>query len=112
MSIFAEVGNSVQQVGGDLPSGWVVMQGERPSPEHVAQADGTWVIPTPPPPTREQIEAQRLRAYADPLTGSDRFFAEEQRETLMGNTAAADAAKRLGMARFAEIQAEHPWPTA
>lgn len=67
--------------------------------------------PAPPaPPTREQIEAQRLRAYADPLIGSDRYFAEAQRESLLGNVEAAEAAKARGLARFAEIQAEYPWP--
>lgn len=67
--------------------------------------------PAPPAPlTREQIEAQRLRAYADPLTGSDRYFAEAQREGLLGNAEAAEAAKALGLARFAEIQGEFPWP--
>lgn len=68
------------------------------------------VIDPPSPPTREEVESSRLRAYADPLTGSDRYFAEAQREGLLGNTEAADAAKALGMARFAEIQAEYPWP--
>lgn len=63
------------------------------------------------PPTRQEAEVARLRAYADPLTGSDRYFAEAQRESLMGNEEAAEAAKALGMARFAEIQAENPWPT-
>lgn len=66
--------------------------------------------PPPPLPTREQIEAQRRRAYADPLTGSDRYFAEAQRESLLGNAEAAEAAKALGLARFAEIQADNPWP--
>lgn len=66
--------------------------------------------PPPAPPTREQIEAARLRAYAEPLSGSDRYFAEAQRESLQGNAEAAEAAKALGMARFAEIQAEYPWP--
>ncbi|HHK4358933.1 TPA: phage tail protein [Pseudomonas aeruginosa] len=76
-------------------------------------AEGLPILVDPPPPaplTREQIEALRLRAYAEPLTGSDRYFAEAQRETLLGNAGAADAAKALGMARFAEIQAEFPWP--
>lgn len=63
-----------------------------------------------PAPSRDEIEAARLRAYADPLTGSDRYFAEAQRESLLGNALAAEAAKALGMARFAEIQAEYPWP--
>lgn len=61
-------------------------------------------------PSRAMIEAERLRAYADPLTGSDRYFAEAQRETLLGNAENAETAKRLGLERFAEIQAEYPWP--
>lgn len=64
-----------------------------------------------PPPSRDEIEVARLRAYADPLTGSDRYFAEAQREGLLGNAEAAESAKALGMARFAEIQAEYLWPT-
>lgn len=47
MIIYAEVGSSLQQIGGNCPEGWIVMQGERPSPEHVAQADGTWSLPEP-----------------------------------------------------------------
>ena len=78
---------------------------------HDAEGLPTLIDPPPPPPaTSEQVEAARLRAYADPLTGSDRYFAEAQRESLLGNAEAADAAKALGLARFAEIQAEYPWP--
>lgn len=74
------------------------------------QAFAAPVVTPDPPPTRGQVEASRLRAYAEPITGSDRYFAEAQRETLLGNTEAAEAAKTLGMARFAEIQAQLPWP--
>lgn len=42
LSVYAELGSSFQQIGGDRPAGWLVMQGERPSPEHVAGADGAW----------------------------------------------------------------------
>lgn len=42
--IFAEPGSNFQQVGGNCPAGWVVMEGERPSPDYVASADGTWVV--------------------------------------------------------------------
>lgn len=76
-------------------------------------SEGQPILIDPPPAlpaTREEVEAQRLRAYADPITGSDRYFAEAQRESLLGNAEAAEAAKALGMARFAEIQAEYPWP--
>ncbi len=44
MSVFAEVGASPQQVGGTCPDGWIVMHGERPTPEHIAQADGSWAV--------------------------------------------------------------------
>tara|TARA_R100000458_G_scaffold26452_2_gene23927 strand:- start:5569 stop:5931 length:363 start_codon:yes stop_codon:yes gene_type:complete len=70
-----------------------------------------FAAPAPPPaPSHAEVEAARLRAYADPLTGSDRYFAEAQRESLLGNAEAADAAKALGLIRFAEIQASYPWP--
>ena len=62
------------------------------------------------PRTREQVEALRLAAYANPLTGSDRFFAEAQREALLGRAEVAEAAKLAGLQRFAEIQASYPWP--
>ena len=47
MSVYAAVGGSLQQVGGNCPNGWIVMQGERPTPEHVAHGDGSWVVPEP-----------------------------------------------------------------
>lgn len=46
-AVFAEVGSSLQQVGGSCPNGWIVMQGERPTSEHVAQEDGAWALPEP-----------------------------------------------------------------
>ena len=51
MSIYAQIGSSSQQVGGDCPNGWIVMVSERPSPEHVAKADGAWEVPVPAPKT-------------------------------------------------------------
>lgn len=48
-NVYAEVGQHLQQVGGRCPAGWVVMAGQRPTPEHVAQADGTWVLPAATP---------------------------------------------------------------
>lgn len=67
------------------------------------------VNPPVVPPTREQVEALRLAAYADPVTGSDRYFAEAARMNAMGE-AGADAVIAAGVARYAEIQAEYPWP--
>ena len=67
--------------------------------------------PSSPAPTREQIEARRLHAYADPLTGSDRYFAEAVRLQAMGaDQAEIDAVNAAGAARYAEIQGTYPWP--
>lgn len=44
--VFAELGSSLQQIGGNCPDGWITMQCERPSPNHIASVDGQWV-PTP-----------------------------------------------------------------
>ena len=67
--------------------------------------------PPSPAPTRDQIEAERLLAYADPVTGSDRHFAEAIRLQAMGaDQSEIEAAKAAGAARYAEIQAEYPWP--
>lgn len=62
-----------------------------------------------PPLTIAQVEALRLKAYADPVTGSDRYFAEAARMNAMGE-AGADAVTAAGVARYEEIQAEYPWP--
>ena len=57
MQVFAMPGESLQQVGGDCPEGWVVMQEQRPEVGLVAQADGSWAEPLQPVPascTRRQ----------------------------------------------------------
>lgn len=59
MSVYAEVGASLQQIGGNCPAGWIVMLGERPSPDHVAQADGRWAI-VPAVPERVTMRQARL----------------------------------------------------
>lgn len=60
MSVYAEVGASLQQIGGTCPEGWIVMQGERPSPEHVAQEGGSWVVPPPAVPHSVTMRQARL----------------------------------------------------
>ena len=88
------------------------------------EQDGVWVLgedgviskrPLPelqsPEYTAEEIEAMRLRAYADPITGSDRFFAEAQRMEAMGESGWEDV-RAAGVRRFNEIQQEFPWAAA
>lgn len=64
----------------------------------------------PTPKTIEQVEAERLAAYANPLTGSDRHFTEAARLEAAGDTVGAEAARAAGLVRYEEIRAEHPWP--
>lgn len=42
MNIYAEVGKTLQQVGGDCPEGWIAMTEQRPEVGMVALEDGTW----------------------------------------------------------------------
>lgn len=67
--------------------------------------------PAAAPLTREQVEGLRLQAYADPITGSDRHFAEATRlQVMSAPRSEIDAAKAAGVARYAEIQEQYPWP--
>ena len=69
------------------------------------------INPKPVPPTQGQVEAQRLIAYADPVTGSDRWFAEATRLSIMGAAEGEiETARVSGISRYAEIQLEYPWP--
>lgn len=63
------------------------------------------------PLTTTQVDHNRKVAYANPLTGSDRWFAEATRLSIMGGTVdELEAAKAQGVARYNEIQLENPWP--
>lgn len=64
--------------------------------------------PAPYRPAREEVESDRLRAYADPVTGSDRFFAEVQRMQAMGESG-WEQIREAGVLRFSEIQSQYPW---
>ncbi|KKK07892.1 hypothetical protein [Pseudomonas frederiksbergensis] len=68
------------------------------------------VDPEPPaPPTREEVEAMRLRAYADAVTGSDRYFSEAARMQIMGDEG-WEQVRDQGISRYAEIQNDLAWP--
>ena len=44
--VYAKVGDSFQQIGGECPDGFIIMQSERPDAEYVAKEDGTWIKST------------------------------------------------------------------
>lgn len=86
MSIYAEVGASLQQIGGNCPDGWIVMQGERPSQDHVANADGHWIIDYAP-----RIAARRYEAEGGGITLNGLQINTEDRSKLLINGAALEA---------------------
>lgn len=55
------------------------------------------------------VDTARRIAYADPLTGSDRLFAQYQRMLAMDEPGADDI-KAQAIARYDAIRNEHPWP--
>lgn len=82
--------------------------------ERARMVDGKWTVekivtPEPVKPTREQISTARRIAYANPVSGSDRFLTEAAAERLDGNEAAAKEAEAKCVARRAEIAASLPW---
>ena len=40
--VYAKIGESYQQIGGDCPEGLVSMNAERPGVDYIAATDGTW----------------------------------------------------------------------
>lgn len=84
----------------------------------VSEDDGIWRLvngiiskqPLPQTaPSVEVVERQRLMAYADIETGSDRYFSEATRMQAMGESG-WDAIREKAVIRFHEIQALYPWP--
>lgn len=60
MKVFAKPGESLAQVGGACPEGWVEMTGQRPQVDSVAQANGTWTTPAPVYPQMSSLDFLRL----------------------------------------------------
>jgi hypothetical protein len=48
LNVYAAPGSNFQQVGGDCPEGWLLMEGPRPEGEdaslYTATPEGTWII--------------------------------------------------------------------
>lgn len=63
----------------------------------------------PEPLTSEQVKQLRLKAYADPVTGSDRYFAEAARMQAMSEEG-WEIVRAAGVNRFQEIQEQYQWP--
>lgn len=61
-------------------------------------------------PDIKAVEILRIQAYSHPVNGSDRYFAESLRKSMMGDSEGAKIASDKGNSRFEEIQKEYPYP--
>ena len=95
--VYAEVGSSLQQISGNCPDGWIVMQGERPTPEHVAQEGGIWALPEPepepelPPDWPSAIAERRWEVEVCGIVVAGFTIATDDRSKLLINGAAVEA---------------------
>lgn len=60
--------------------------------------------------TYDQVAQDRLNAYSNRFTGSDRLKIEADAELASGNAEKAKKAEEAWLARRAEIAAQNPWP--
>lgn len=62
-----------------------------------------------PAPTVSEVSAARAVAYSDPITGCDKLFAKASRMQVMGEDG-FESAREVAIARYEEINTQHPWP--
>lgn len=93
--VYAKVGDSFQQVGGECPAGFIQMNGMRPDGDYIASETGEWV--PVPPPTQEQLV----------------FEANAKKQQLAVDAEAAikplERAKQLGIATESELAQLNEW---
>lgn len=101
-NVYAQVGSSLQQIGGDCPDGFIEMQSQRPYGDYVAAEAGTWTILTP---TLEQVYRLREAAY---LAESDSLKLSADYDALTTDSQ-PDYAEWF--AKVQEIKARYPLPS-
>ena len=67
MTFYSLAGHSIQQIDGECPDGWVEMECERPSVDHVATEAGKWVIPVPTKSEKLKTATQEYNAGIEVL---------------------------------------------
>ena len=67
MTFYSLVGHSMQQIGGECPDGWIEMECERPSADHVATEAGVWIVPVPTKSEKLKTATQEYNAGIEAL---------------------------------------------
>lgn len=91
--VYAEPGSSLQQIGGECPAGWVVMQAERPGVHYCALSDGTWSA---------DPSSAMASAAAQEYLGSTDWYIYRQFET--GKPTPPDVLEKRAAARLLVIK--------
>ena len=67
MKVYSLAGHSMQRIGGECPDGWIEMECERPSADHVATEAGGWIIPVPTKSEKLKTATQEYNAGIEAL---------------------------------------------
>lgn len=94
--VYAKVGDSFQQIGGECPAGFIQMNGIRPDDgDYIASETGEWVpVPTP---TQEQFVSDANAKKQQLAVGAEEAIKPLER------------AKLLGIATESELAQLHEW---
>lgn len=76
------VGQNFEQYGGTIPPGAIEMNSRRPSPDHVADANGDWI---PKPVTSEDIKSE-ITAMISDAAGSKSYDSPETLQSYVNST--------------------------
>lgn len=94
--VYAKVGDSFQQIGGECPAGFIQMNGIRPDDgDYIASETGEWV--PVPPPTQEQFVSDANAKKQQLAVGAEEAIKPLER------------AKLLGIATESELAQLHEW---
>ena len=110
MTFYSLVGHSVQQIGGECPDGWIEMECERPSADHVATEAGGWVVPVPTKSEKLKTATQEYNAGIEVLKSQTiaalMLGGESETAKLASIRADLDNMKSQYLTKMAAIKAE------
>lgn len=113
MTVYGIPGTNTQTItDGRTEPAYVIMNYERPTMQHIAKEDGTWVIP---PPSKEQVDSERDRRIAAGFTHGGKTYDSDSEAMHRVNKAYAVACRALvegakaGNLRWADAAQDFRW---
>ena len=110
MTFYSLVGQSIQQIGGECPYGWVEMECERPSADHVATESGGWIVPVPTKSDKLKTATQEYNTEVEVLKSQTiaalMLGGESEATKLASIRAELETMKSQYLTKIAAIKAE------